>query len=82
MIGIAAVGKMLFDDHAPPHLHAYYQNFTATFSIKTGKVIDGKFPLKQAAFVMAWTLLHQKELMDNWNALVSGKEAKKIEPLR
>ena len=40
-------------------------------------MIDGKLPLKQAAFVTAWTLLHQKELMDNWKALISGKEAKK-----
>jgi hypothetical protein len=74
--------KMFFDDHAPPHLHAYYQNSMATFSIKTGQMIDGKFPPKQAAFVTAWTLLHQKELMDNWKALIAGKGARKIEPLR
>ena len=74
--------KMFFDDHAPPHLHAYYQNFKATFSIRTGQMIDGKFPPKQSAFVTAWTLLHEKELMDNWKSLVSGKEASKVAPLR
>lgn len=74
--------KMYYDDHAPPHLHAYYQGFMATFSIRTGQMIDGKFPQKQAAFVTAWTLLHEKELMENWKSLISGKEASKIDPLR
>ncbi len=74
--------RMYFDDHAPPHFHAYYQNFKATFSIKTGQMIDGRFPSKQATFVTAWTLLHQKELMDNWKALIAGKDAHKIDPLR
>ena len=41
---------MFHDDHAPPHFHAYYQNFSATFSIRTGQIIDGKLPQKQLAF--------------------------------
>ena len=74
--------KMFFNDHSPPHLHAQYQNFNATFSIHTGQMIEGKFPQKQSAYVTAWTLLHQKELISNWKALTSGKEAIKIDPLR
>ncbi len=74
--------KMYFNDHSPPHFHAYHQNYKATFSIQTGQMIDGKFPQKQAAFVTAWALLHQKELMANWKALISGKDAQKIDPLR
>jgi hypothetical protein len=79
---LGIVIKMYFDDHAPPHFHAYYQNFKATFSIRTGQMIEGKFPPKQSAFVTAWTLMHEKELMDNWKALVAGKQAKKVDPLR
>ena len=74
--------KMYFDDHAPPHFHAYYQNFKATFSIKNGEKIEGKFPPKQSTFVTAWALLHQKELITNWKALVVGKKATRIDPLR
>ncbi|MES2200448.1 MAG: DUF4160 domain-containing protein [Chlamydiota bacterium] len=74
--------KMFFNDHAPPHLHAEYQNFKATFSIHSGQMIEGDFPLKQSAYVTAWALLHQKELLSNWKALTSGKEAHKIDPLR
>ena len=76
------VVKMYYDDHTPPHFHVYYQNFKATFSIHTGQMIDGNFPPKQSVFVTAWTLLHEKELMANWKALVSGKEAEKVNPLR
>jgi hypothetical protein len=74
--------RMFFSDHPPPHLHANYQKSQATFSITTGQMIDGKFPKKQTAFVTAWILMHQKELMDNWKALIEGKDAKKIAPLR
>lgn len=44
---LGIVIKMFFDDHAPPHLHAQYQNFNATFSIHSGQMIEGKFPQKQ-----------------------------------
>lgn len=74
--------KMYYEDHAPPHFHAQYQNFNATFSIRTGQMIEGTFPPRQSAFVTAWTLLHEKELMSNWKALVSGKKANKVHPLR
>lgn len=79
---LGIVIKMFYDDHAPPHFHAYYQNFKATFNIRTGQMIDGKFPPKQSAFVTAWALLHEKELKENWKALTSGKEANKVNPLR
>jgi hypothetical protein len=74
--------KMFFNDHTPPHFHAFYQGARATFSIHTGLMIEGKFPLKQSAFVTAWALMHEKELMTNWKALKAGKEANKIVPLR
>ena len=74
--------KMFFNDHSPPHLHAQYQNSKAIFSIHTGQMIEGDFPQKQSAYVTAWTLLHQKELLSNWKALTSGKDAHKIDPLR
>ena len=74
--------KMFYNDHSPAHFHAQYQNYKATFSITTGQMIDGKFPLKQSAYVTAWALMHQKELMVNWKDLKMGKEASKVNPLR
>jgi len=72
---------MYFNEHAPPHFHAHYQGFKATFSILTGQMIEGKFPQKQAAFVTAWALMHQKDLKANWKSVTTGKEPKKIKPL-
>jgi hypothetical protein len=50
--------------------------------IKTGEIIAGRFPKSQSTIVTAWALIRKKELMDNWKALTTGKEAKKIDPLR
>ena len=74
--------KMFFGDHAPPHFHAEYQGHKACFSIKTGEMLEGKFPKNQSSIVTAWALLRQKELMINWEALTTGKAPKKIAPLR
>lgn len=74
--------RMYADEHAPPHFHAYYQDFSASFSIQTGARIEGDFPQKLSAIVTAWALLRGKELMSNWQALTKGKEPNKINPLR
>lgn len=42
----------------------------------------GKLPKKQASLITAWALIHQKELLKNWNELIGGGEPKKISPLK
>ena len=74
--------RMYADEHAPPHFHAYYQSDSALFSISTGQIIEGNFPKNQSAFVTAWALKYQKELMSNWENLMNGKNSKKIKPLQ
>ncbi|WP_422880234.1 DUF4160 domain-containing protein [Moorella sulfitireducens] len=44
--------------------------------------MKGQLPKKQASLVIAWTLLHQDELMDNWHNAYHKKELFKIDPLR
>ncbi len=73
---------MFFNEHAPPHFHAFYGDFKATFSISTGQMIEGEFPQRQAAYVTAWALLHEKELLANWKLLTTGKGFNKIDPLQ
>ena len=74
--------KMFLKEHNPPHFHAFYGEYVAAFSIETGQMIQGDFPSKKAALVTAWAIIHQKELLKNWNSLLKGSEAKKIDPLR
>jgi hypothetical protein len=49
---------------------------------KVVQMMQGEFPPKKAALVTAWTIIHQKELLKNWDSLLKGFEAKKIDPLR
>ena len=38
--------RMNFFDHAPPHLHAAYNEAEALFDIRTGEVIAGQLPTR------------------------------------
>ena len=69
-------------EHNPPHFHAIHGDDVAVFSIKTGQMIEGDLPSKKAALVTAWTILHQDELLKNWNNLINGEKTSKIKPLR
>lgn len=62
--------RMFFDDHNPPHFHAYYQGRVALFRISDGEVIRGKIALTAARLVKEWALLHRVELERNW---ISGQ---------
>ncbi len=73
---------MFIKEHNPPHFHAFYGEYVASFSIETGQMIQGEFPSKKAALVTAWAIIHQKELLKNWDCLLKGLEANKINPLR
>lgn len=75
--------RMFFrGEHNPPHFHAFHGDNVAVFSIKSGQMIEGDFPTKKAALVTAWTILHQDDLIKNWNNLAKGEKALKIKPLR
>lgn len=74
--------QMYIHDHNPPHFHAFHGDDTAMFSIDTGQMIQGDFPLKKAALVTAWAILNYKNLMKNWNSLSNGQNPTKIKPLR
>ncbi len=69
-------------EHSPPHFHAYYQNYKAIFDVKRCELIEGNLPKKQTRLVLAWTELHQDELMANWELASRGELPFKIEPLK
>lgn len=76
--------RMYFSDtdkHKMPHFHAFYAGSEAVFSLE-GELIAGSFPGKQAAFVRAWALLHNEELIADWALAVNDEEVFRIDPLR
>ena len=61
--------------HRYTGIHVEYQGFEALVAIATGEVTQGQLPRKVASIVKEWCLLHQTELVDNW------QKAQRFEPL-
>ena len=58
--------RMFFNDHAPPHFHAYYAGNVAQVAIETGRIIRGSLPLRQRRLVETWALRYTESLMAAW----------------
>ena len=72
---------MYYDDHNPPHFHAEYNDRKVLVDIAEGRVLKGAFPSKQLKYVLAWSDIHQNELMENWELARADRPLKKIAPL-
>lgn len=73
--------RMYKEEHNPPHFHAKYNEFDASFNFD-GEIIEGKFPPKQTALVKSWALIHTEELKANWELLETEEQLYKISPLQ
>lgn len=71
---------MYFQEHSPAHFHAEYGQYEITVDIETG-IVTGKFPKRALNAVLEWYVLHQEELMVNWEAAMKREPLSKIEPL-
>lgn len=58
--------RMYYDDHNPPHFHAYYGDDEAIISIETLVILDGSLPKRAKALVLEWADGHRDELLENW----------------
>jgi hypothetical protein len=67
--------------HHVPHLHAYYQDYRATFQLDNGELLAGSLPRRQQRLVEAWIELYQVELLENWFLVDAGEPIKKVPPL-
>ena len=57
---------MYYEDHNPPHFHAEYNGNKAIVDIIEARVIKGALPSRQLKLILAWCVIHQDELMQNW----------------
>ena len=53
-------------EHNPPHFHATYQDYKATFDFD-GKLLKGSMPQNKIKLIVAWAELHKDELIANWD---------------
>ncbi len=51
---LGIVIKMFFDDHSPPHFHAYYGDSEASFSIDSLTILKGNLPPRIKGLVIEW----------------------------
>ena len=53
-------------EHNPPHVHAFYGDFAATFYISNGEIFDGFFPNRAKNMVKEFVLKYKNELLEMW----------------
>jgi hypothetical protein len=58
--------QMYWRDHAPPHLHAFYQEHEGVFDLNTQELIIGEMPRPVVRLIRQWIIDHQPELLANW----------------
>lgn len=73
---------MYWNNHLPPHFHASFGEDEALVDINTAVVIRGRLPSSKLKLVLAWAVIHQKDLLKNWDLACEQKPLGKIEPLR
>ncbi len=72
---------MYYEDHNPPHFHAEYNGNKAIVDINEVRVIKGALPSRQLKLILAWCVIHQDELMQNWELSKDGLPLNRINPL-
>ena len=78
------ISMYYFDNkqHKIPHIHVKYQGEEAIFSIPDGKILEGNMKTNKRKLVEAWILIHEDELMADWELAINGEEVFKIDPLK
>lgn len=72
---------MFFNEHNPPHFHAYYNEFKAEIDIQTLEIIAGDLPIRVYKLTVEWALEHRNELIQNWNLMRNDEQPLPIKPL-
>lgn len=73
--------RMYYDDHPPPHFHAYYGGDVAVIAIETFEVLAGGLPRRAMALVVEWAQQHRDELREDWRLAEIHQSLKPIPPL-
>lgn len=73
--------RRYFDEHAPPHFHAYYGPEAAVIEIETLCVREGKLSRRALALVLEWAVQHRFELEENWRRAEEHEQLLSISPL-
>ncbi|OAV75751.1 hypothetical protein Barb7_00609 [Bacteroidales bacterium Barb7] len=67
--------------HNLPHIHVKYQDEEAIISIIDGSLIDGSLKANKMKLVQAWIVIHNEDLLADWELASKGESIFKIAPL-
>ena len=73
--------SMYYSEHNPPHFHAEYNGQKVLVDIVNARICKGALPARQLKLILAWTVIHQDELMQNWELSKNREPLNKIAPL-
>ena len=70
-----------FMDHNPPHIHATYNSYKASYSIQARNIMSGKMSSRADKLIREWMELREKELLEVWELAKQGKRVFPISPI-
>jgi hypothetical protein len=73
--------SMYYNDHPPPHFHAYYGEHAATIEIATLRTLEGTLPRRVRALVLEWAADRRDELVEDWRLAQAHQPLNRIDPL-
>ena len=73
--------RMFYNEHNPPHFHAYYNEDEAEILIDSLEIKKGRLPKRIYSLVVEWALEHREELREDWSLMRNDKEPLPIKPL-
>jgi uncharacterized protein DUF4160 len=72
---------MYWDDHNPPHYHAFYGEYEAWIVIANASVLRGLLPPRALRLIRTWHMLHKIELIAAWGRAEASQALGTIDPL-
>lgn len=73
--------RIYYDDHGPPHFHAYYAEHSAQVDIESLRLIGGSLPKRALSLTVEWGLAHRGELREDWRRAAEHQALLPIDPL-
>lgn len=75
------VVKMFWDEHNPPHFHAFYSGDEVLIDIRSLSIFAGRLAPRALGLVIEWATLHQQELLRAWERAQRQESLERIAPL-
>ena len=68
--------------HHTPHIHVVYQGQEYQFDFNGAELNGKEMPTAKKKLLDAWLVIHQDDLLANWDLLSAGEQAYRIDPLQ